>query len=79
MFTFFLSMIEILLYLGVPDNQISLHFDVSYSQISLYFDVPNNWISLNFDVPNNCLSSPSSLLLAQYCALYYAVVRDIQS
>ena len=39
--------------MGVPDNQILLHFSVSDNQILLSFGVPNNQILLHFDVPDN--------------------------
>ena len=45
--------IEILLHLGVPDNQILLHFSVPDNQILLRFGVPDNQILLHFGVPDN--------------------------
>ena len=47
--------IEILLHLGVPDNQILLHFSVPNNQIFLCFGVPDNQILLHFGVSDNCL------------------------
>ena len=60
---------QISLYLGVPNSKISLRFGVLDNQISLYFNVRDNLTSLHFKVPNNCISSLSSLQLAQYCAI----------
>ena len=48
--------IEILHYLGVPDNQILLHFGVPDNQMLLHFGVPDNQILLNLGVPDNCFS-----------------------
>ena len=48
--------IDILMHVGVPDNQISLHFGVPHYQIQLHFGVPHNQISLHFGVPNNQIS-----------------------
>ena len=52
--------IEILLHLGVPDNQILLHFSVPNNQILLRFGVPDNQILLYFGVPDNCSMNISS-------------------
>ena len=52
--------IEILLHLGVPNDQILLHFSVPDNQILLCFGVPNNQILLNFGVPDNCSINISS-------------------
>ena len=52
--------IEILLHLGVPDNQILLHFSVPDNQILLRFGVPDNQILLHFGVPDNCSMNISS-------------------
>ena len=50
--------IEILLHLGVPDNQTLLHFGVPYNKIALCFGVLNNQILLHLGVPDNCSSYP---------------------
>ena len=39
---FFVFRIEILLHLGIPDNQILFNFGVPDNQILLYFGVPDN-------------------------------------
>ena len=52
--TFNFVRIEILLFFGVPDNQIWLHFGVPNNQFSFHFGVPDNQISLHFEVPDNC-------------------------
>ena len=52
--------IEILLHLGVPDNQILLHFSVPDNPILLRFSVPDNQILIHFGVPNNCSMNISS-------------------
>ena len=49
---------EILLYLGVTDNQILLHFAVPDNQILLRLSVPDKPILLHLGVPNNCSSGP---------------------
>ena len=59
--------INILLYLGVPDNQILLHFSVPDNQILLHFGVPDNQILLHFSVPDNqillCFGVPNNQIL----------------
>ena len=52
--------IEILLHLGVPDDQILLHFSVPNNQILLRFSVPNKQILLHVGVPDNCSMNISS-------------------
>ena len=54
----FFIRIEILLQLGVPDNQILLHFGVTDNQILRRFAVPANQILLHFSVPDKCSSGP---------------------
>ena len=51
---------EILLQLGVLDNQILLHFSVPDNKILLPFCVPDNQILLHFGVPDNCSMNISS-------------------
>ena len=46
--------IEMLLILGVPNNQIVLHFSVPNNQILLRFGVHNNQVLLHFGVPDDC-------------------------
>ena len=55
MYFFVFCRIEILLHVGVPDNQILLHFGVHNNQILLHFDVPDNKILLCFGVPTTAL------------------------
>ena len=65
-------MVEILLHLGVPDNQILLHFGVPDNQILVRFGVPDNQILLH-------LVSPTTALVAQAWLrgyIHWAVVRD---
>ena len=52
----FFFRIEILLRLGVPDNQILLHFSVPNNQILLRFGVPDKQILFHFGVPRQLLN-----------------------
>ena len=42
---YFLFRIEMLLHLGIPDNQILFDFGFTDNQILLHFGVPDNWSS----------------------------------
>ena len=61
-------MIEILLHLGVPDNQILLHFSVPKNKILLCFGVHANQILLLFGVPDNCSMNISVKEKNFFCA-----------
>ena len=67
--------IEILLHLGVTDNQILLHFSVPDNQILLRFCVPNNQILLHLGVPTTAIVAQA--WLGGY--IHWAVVGDTKT
>ena len=73
LYLIFLS-IEMLLHLGIPNNQILLHFSVPDNQILIRLGVPNNQILLHFGVPN----SWSMNISFQPCLGTREVVGDTQ-